>query len=139
MRKLAAIPSAFQRENVATGPRALILSSAGCGVTCALDGLVVQGTRVSDEGLRSLFWGLVLFAMGKQPASPLAPGCAAAPAVPERDRAPAAASAGGYSRSTALIKSTYLLHGNRIFPAASLYNGELHSLSSPFPIKSFLV
>lgn len=47
-RWLAAIPSASQRENVA-GPRALLLPSAGCGVTRALHGLVGQGSRESQE------------------------------------------------------------------------------------------
>ena len=81
----------------------------------------------------------MLFPMGKAQACPSGPGCAATLAVPERDGAWATMSAGAYGRSAARIKSAYLPCGNRILPAASLYNGELHSLSSPFPIASFLV
>lgn len=58
-RWLAAIPSASQRENLPKGPRAPLLPSTGCGVTRALHGLVGQGSRVSQEGICSLFLGLL--------------------------------------------------------------------------------
>lgn len=83
-----------------------------------------------EPGICSLFWGCLLWGQGRL--------------IPwdwwgRTAEGQGAQAARGSSRSPALIKSIYLLRRNRILPAASPDNGELHWLSSPFPIKSFLV
>lgn len=56
--RLPAVPAAFQRSKRCSGAERSHPYSAGCGLTCALCELAVQGPRINKEALRSLFWGL---------------------------------------------------------------------------------